>query len=228
MNGLLSQSIANLVVAEQQFTFLSGLPSAAQQIQSKASAVITNLIPQIQTMQRAVSDFVQTAIPQLNNIQMMVSNNQSLPQIKADVVTVQSEMSSLKSTVDGLLVQLNLASSPLHEYVPQLYSIKFGLTVQVQVLKWKSDVNDDYQSQISSLNAQINSLNTLQATCQQVAIDFQGVMRKTTEVQDSVNLLVSELSTMSSDLNEGEPLMIIKCFVMAAIPEVQALGVDAS
>jgi outer membrane murein-binding lipoprotein Lpp len=218
-------------------------------------------------MQQAVSNFVTTAIPQLNNIETMVSNNEPLPQIKTAMVTVQSEMSSLKSTVDGISVQINSASSQVSGYFNQLATIESGLTAQITTLqgklgdakseesaakkkyyyllalgpfglaglatalglylKWKSDVND-YESQISSLNAQITSLNTLQSNCQQMGSDFQGVITKTSRIQNSVDFLASELSTISSDLDAGSSLTVIGLYVNAAITEVQTLGVDAS
>ena len=272
MNGLLSQSIANLVVAEQQVTFLSGLPSAAQQIQSESSSVIRNLIPQIQTMQRAVGIFVAQAIPQFNTIETFVSNNQFPPQFKTEVITdeiagVQKAMNSLKSTVDGISVQIHLASSQVFSYFNQLATIESDLTAQTKTLqgklddaqseesatkkkyyyllalgplgliglatalglylKWRSDVND-YESQISSLNAQITSLNTLKSNCKQMGTDFQGVITKTSGIQNSVDFLVSELTAIRSDLNEGSSLTTIGIYVKTAITEVHTLGVDAS
>lgn len=135
MNGLLSQSVANLVAAEQQISAFSRLPPAAQQIQAESSSIISALVSPIQSMQQAVSSFVQTAIPQLKNIQIMVSSNQPLPQIKAAMAIVQNEVSSLKPTVDGISAQINSASSQVFGYFNQLATIESGLTAQITTLQ---------------------------------------------------------------------------------------------
>jgi hypothetical protein len=58
--------------------------------------------------------------------------------------------------------------------------------------------------------------------------DFQGVITKTSGIQNSVDFLVSELSTISSDLDGGSSLPVIGLYINTAITEVQTLGVDAS
>ncbi len=267
MSGYLSQAVTNLIAAEQQITALSGLPPAAQEIQSQSSVVISQMTPQIQTLQKAVSSFVQSAIPQLNSIETMVSGGQPLPQIKAAMANVQNEATALKSSVDGTSGQINAASSQVLGYFGQLATIESGLTQQMTTLqgqlgdaqgeedaaqkryyyllalgpfglvglavalglylKWKSDVND-YQSQISSLNTQINSLSAMNLACQQMGNNFQGVVAKISGVRNSVDFLASDILTIESDLDSGSALPVIGIMVNAAITEVTTLGVDAS
>ncbi|MEH2305152.1 hypothetical protein [Nostoc sp.] len=135
MSGFLSQVVANLVAAEQQIKSLSGLPAAAQQIQTNSSAIILPMVSQIQTMQQAGSGFVQTAIAQLNEIETMVLNNQVLPEIEAKMATVLSQASTLKSTVDEVFVRINSVSSQVLGYFNQLAVIESDLTSQMTALQ---------------------------------------------------------------------------------------------
>jgi len=135
MSSYLSQAVANLVAAEHEVKALSGLPTEAQQIQTELSVTISLMISQIQTMQTAVSSFVQIAIPELNNIEKMVSGNQPLPNIKAAVANVQSEASTLKSSVVEVSTQLKQVSSQAFGYFNQLHTIGSSLTAQIVTLQ---------------------------------------------------------------------------------------------
>ena len=94
-------------------------------------------------------------------------------------------------------------------------------------MKWQSDVNG-YESQISSLNTQINSFTAMKSACHTMGSDFQGVVTKISGVKNSVDFLTGDLLSVSSDLDSGSTLTVIDIMVTAAITEVTTLGVDAS
>lgn len=139
MGGLLSQAVTNLIEAEQQIKAISGLPPAAQEIQKNSLNVISPMVSQIQSMQKAVNNYVETVTPQLNEIENMVSNNQPLPAIETKMTTVLNETNTLKSTVDNVSTQINSGLSEVLSYFDQLSAIETDLNKQITKLQGKLD-----------------------------------------------------------------------------------------
>jgi hypothetical protein len=135
MMGYLSQAVANLLATEQQIRSMSGLPAAAQAVQSASATLVGNLVPDIRSTQGKGTGFVATALPQLNEIETMLSNNANLPQIKAQMAVVMQEVLPLQSAVHQLVTEVSSASQTLFGYFNQLASIEAQINDQMTSLQ---------------------------------------------------------------------------------------------
>lgn len=129
--GVLSQALANLLSVEQQAASVSGLPAAAQQIQSSLATAIPALVSQIQAMQSVTESFVQTAVPQLSQ----VDPDAPLPAIQAKIAAVLTEANNLMTTVTQTSNQIGSLSSQLFGYFNQLAGIESDLDSQMTALQ---------------------------------------------------------------------------------------------
>lgn len=267
MSGLLSQAVANLTAATQQVSNLSGLPVEARHLQAATAGAITPLITQIRAMQLAGAGFVQTALPELNAIETLITNEQPLVSIKAEMARVLGRANVLDASVNQVTAQINSVSTLVFGDFNQLATIEAGLTTQMTTLhaqlgdaqgqedaaktryyylialgpfglvglavafglymKWRSDVNG-YESQISSLNGQINSLTAMRSACQLMGTDLQGVIAKASGIRNSVGSLTGSIQGINTDLSLGSSYIVLCVLVRAAITEVTTLGVDMS
>lgn len=132
MVGLLTQTLTNLLAAQQQIAALGGLPPAAQQIQAGCNALIQPMVTQTRALQQAVADFVQTATPQLAQVQSMLSAQAPLPDIKAAMSALQQQAQQLQGTANGTAGTL---TAQLMGYFNQLAGVEAGLQSQVTALQ---------------------------------------------------------------------------------------------
>ncbi|WP_072453574.1 hypothetical protein OPV09_15910 [Janthinobacterium sp. TB1-E2] len=135
MAGLLTQTLANLLAAQQQIAALGGLPPAAQQIQAGCNALIQPMVMQTRTLQQAVAAFVQAATPQLAQVQSMLSAQAPLPDIKAAMSALQQQARQLQGTANGTAGTLTAQTAQLMGYFNQLAGVEAGLQSQVTALQ---------------------------------------------------------------------------------------------
>ncbi len=223
--------------------------SQIQTMQKAVSSFVQIAIPQLNTIETMVS-----GNQPLPTIEEAIANiqNEAIA-LKSSVDGISGQINATSSQVFGYFDQLAAIESGLNAQMAALKGLLgnaqseeeaakkkyyylialgplglIGLAVALGLyLKWQSDVND-YERQISSLNAQINSFNAMKSACQQMGSDFQGVVTKIAGVRNSVDFLASDILTIRSDLDSGSTLTVIGIMVKAAITEVQTLGVDAS
>ncbi|MDB9390218.1 hypothetical protein [Microcystis aeruginosa] len=247
-------SISGLSEAAQQIqsessTAITKLIPQIQAMQQAINSFVQTAIPQLENTNTMISN--NQPLSQIKTMIAVLQNEVS--SLKSNVDDISSQNHSVSSLVFGYFNQLATIESSLTEQITSLqgqlgnaqseedaakkkylYLIALGsfgligLSVAPGLyLKWKSDVNS-YESETSSLNAQINSFNTLKSNCQLMATDLQGVTTKISSVQNSVDLLASEILTINSDLDSESILSVIGLKVNAAITEVNTLGIDAS
>ena len=223
--------------------------SQIQTMQKTVSSFVQIAIPQLNTIETMVSG--NQALPLIKEVIANLQNEASTlkssvdgisAQINADssqvlgyfgqLATIESDLTTKMTTLQG---QLGNAQSEEEATKKKYYYLLalgplglIGLAVALGLyLKWQSDVND-YERQISSLSAQINSFNAMKSACLLMGTDFQGVVTKISGVRNSVDFLASDILEINSDLDSGSALPIIGIMVKAAITEVTTLSVDAS
>ena len=268
MSGFLSQAVANLTLAEQQFAGISGLPSAAQSIEASLKASIAPVVMSIGTTQQAGTTFAKNAQARLNSIATALSvSNPDVAAVVAQMTSLREATSQFQSSANELAGQVTSMSSTVDGYFNQINSIEQAQSASITALQsnlgnaqseeevarkkyyyllalgpfglpglavalalyrhWQSEVNN-YQSQISVLKAQIASLTASQATCQLMATDLKSVVVGVSDVRNTVNLLVSDVLAISSDLNLGDSLTVLRIAVQTAATEVGTLLTDIS
>ncbi|MGX9729584.1 hypothetical protein ACWYXO_02990 [Janthinobacterium aestuarii] len=135
MAGLLTQTVANLLAAQQQIAALGGLPPAAQTIQAGCTGLIQPMVTQTRALQHDVAAFVQTATPQLAQVQTMLSAQAPLPDIKAAMSALQQQAQQLQGTANGTAGTLTTQTAQLMGYFNQLAGVEAGLQSQVTALQ---------------------------------------------------------------------------------------------
>jgi hypothetical protein len=218
-------------------------------MQKAVSSFVQIAIPQLNTIETMV--WGNQPLPQIKAAMANVQNEATALRSSVDGTSGQINTASsqvlgyfgqLATTESGLTAQMRTLQGHLGDaqgeedaaqkrYYYLLALGPFGLPGLAVALglyfKWKSDVNG-YESQISSLNAQINLFNAMKEACRLMGLDFQGVVTKLAGVRISVDILASDILTIESDLDSGSALPVIGIMVKAAITEVTTLGVDAS
>lgn len=135
MAGLLSQTLANLLAAQQQIAALGGLPPAAGPIQAGCTGLILPMLAQTRALQQAAAAFVQMATPQLAQVQAMLSANAPLPGIKAAMSALQQQAQQLQGMASGTAGTLTGQTAQLMGYFNQLASVEAGLQSQATALQ---------------------------------------------------------------------------------------------
>lgn len=214
VTGFVQQSTSELNKIETMVSGNQPLPTikaAMVNVQNEASVLQSN-VNGATTQIKTTSSKVLGYFGQLTTIES---------DLTAQMTTLQGQLGNAQSEED--------AAKKRYYYLLALGPFGLaGLAVALGLyLKWKSDVND-YESEVSSLNKQINLFKTMKSACQLLGTDFQMVVTKITGVKNSVDFLVSDILTIESDLDSGSALPIIEIKIKAAITEVTTLGVDAS
>lgn len=173
--------------------------------------------------------------------------------LKSTVDEMSSQIKSVQSQVIGYFDQLAVVESDLTKMMTTLqaqldnaeceekaakkkyyYLIALGpfgligLSVALGLyLKWQSDVNE-YESQISSLNVQINIFNSMKSICILMGKDFQEVVTRISDIRNMIDFIIGDILTIDSDLDSGSLLSVVMIKIHAAITEITTMGVDAS
>lgn len=135
MAGLLTQTLANLLAAQQQIAALGGRPSAAQPIEAACTGLILPMLAQTRALQQTVAAFVQTATPQLAQVQAMLSAQAPLPQIKAAMSSLQQQARQPQGTANATASTLTGQTAQLMGYFKQLAGAEAQLQGQVTALQ---------------------------------------------------------------------------------------------
>jgi chromosome segregation ATPase len=148
------------------------------------------------------------------------------------LAAIESELTTQMSALQGALGNAESEEDAAKKKYYYLIALGpfglIGLSVALGLfLKWRSDVNG-YESQISSLNAQINALTGLKSACQHMGTDFQAVITKNSGVRNSTDFLTSSIMNINNDVSTGTNHTVLGIMVRAAITEVTTLGVDMS
>ena len=134
-SGALSQSLANLTVAENQIGSIKNLPASAQRIQEESLSNIPKLISQIQSLQGYVAKYVESALPQLDTIETMLANNVPLEEIRTAVDNLRKETDFLNTILDPVMLCIEETIETMYGYPDQLTSILAGIIKQRTVLQ---------------------------------------------------------------------------------------------
>lgn len=135
MSGNLTQAIANLVAAEQHIAGLTGLPPAAQQLQSQFPAQIDLAVDYAKQVQHLSMDFATIAGPKLTRIETEISSGEQKSVIHISVADVQKQASDTQDAVGILVTKLKPVSTEIFGYFNQLASIESDLTAQMTKLQ---------------------------------------------------------------------------------------------
>lgn len=239
-------------IQEESSTAILATISQITTMQKTVSSFVEIAIPELNDIETMVSG--NKPLPQIKdaiaNVQKEASTLKSCvdgisAQIEAvyrqvlgyfdQLAVIESDLTAQMTTLQGQLANAQSEEKATKNKYYYLIALgPFGLVglaaALALYLKWQSDVNH-YESQISYLNAQINSFNVMKSICQLLGNDFQGVVSKISGVTNSVDFLVSDILAINSDLDSEDSenvLLFIGIKINAAITEVTTLGVDAS
>jgi hypothetical protein len=228
---------------------ISSLVSQIKSMQQAGSSFSQTALPQLNDIETMVSNEQPVAAIKAR---MAAVLGEAQP-LQSTVEEVSGQVASVSSLIFGYFNQLAAIESNLTTQMTALqgdlgnaeseedaarkryyYLIALGpfglvgLSVALGLyLKWRSDVNG-YESQISSLNAQINAIMAMKSACQQMGTDFQAVIAKSSGVRNSTDFLTGSIMNIDHDVGTGTNHTVLGIMVRAAITEVTNLGVDMS
>lgn len=199
-NGLLSQTITNLVNLNQQLGTLGNLPASAQGIQQSAQALFNTDVANLKTIQSDVLAYTTPTITQLNTA-LADLNSGNTTSAAAIATTANQGAKNLSGTVGGLLNDIMATKT-------QVISFSNSL----------SAIETDLQNQITSLNVQIQGA---QAKVDQynkekyyfLALGPFGLVGLATAIallatwNGKVNSLNSQISGMNAQISAAQMLI---------------------
>ncbi|MFC0140912.1 hypothetical protein ACFFJN_13010 [Erwinia mallotivora] len=196
-NGMLSQAISNIQQLQATINGFSGLPQQAIAIQQSTSALLNDLLPQVQEMQKQVLALGITLQSQLNQ-QMTILNTQSASQLRAALQQVQTEI----SPVDGLVNQTIKAGKAANEKIIQdnieLQQIDVSLQNSIAGL----------QSNLAGANQQLDTLNKQKYYWLALGIlGVPGLIAMAVELskaQDNVNGLQGQVNQIQQQIQSQQ------------------------
>lgn len=220
-----------------------------QAMQTEVNTFVQDATSQLEQVETMIAGNQPLAMmqPPLKNVQTDALELQALmssmvTEIKAtssqvlgylsQLTTIESDLTAQMTSLQGQLGDAQSSEEATKKKYYWLIALgPLGLAGLAAALalykKWKSEVND-YESQISALNAQINSFNGMKSACQLMGSDFQGMITKLTGIQNSVGFLTSDILNIEDDVEIAADLFTIGLVVKAASTEITTLGVDAS
>ena len=134
-SGTLSQSVANLQLAEDQVRSVGNLPSAAQRIQSHSVTLISKMTSQIESIHGSVGNFVKSALQEFEKIEIMLKSNENLVTISESIEIV--ETNKLDTIATQVLANIQIFTSTMCGYSNQLSQIETDLTNRTTGLQGK-------------------------------------------------------------------------------------------
>lgn len=246
LNGL---PAAAKTIQSESLAAISPAITQVQSLQTAVAGFVKNATAQLQSIEtmvlggqplaqiQAAMGKVQTEANALKSTSE--ATDASIASLQSQVLGYFGELAGIESDLSGqmsaLQGQLGTARGEEDAAKKKYYYLLalgpfglVGLAVALGLyLKWKSDVNG-YESQISSLEAQIYTFETLRAATRLIGSDFQGVVTKISGVKNSVEFIAADILTIDTDVGTGTDLSTIAIMVKAAMTEVATLGVDAS
>lgn len=132
MVGILSQAMANVVLAEQHVQALGGLSPDAINIQSQMVASIGNIMPEIEQLQKIVLLYVDNAQRQIDEIENLLSDDVPLEVV---IAQLQEDSSDVKVDVDSLTIKIVSVVDQVYGFANQLATVQSQLKLQIATLQ---------------------------------------------------------------------------------------------
>ncbi|WP_199737297.1 hypothetical protein [Erwinia psidii] len=147
-NGMLSQAIINIEQLKNTLNGFSGLPAQAVEIQQNTSAMLNDLLPTLQGMQKQVLTTGQTLQTQLNQ-QLATLNTETPEQLRAAISQLQEEVSQAAQPASQALTAANAANNKVTQNNLALQQIDVSLQNDIAGL----------QSNLSGATQELDALN---------------------------------------------------------------------
>jgi DNA repair ATPase RecN len=197
-NGLMSQAIANVRLAQGQLAAISGLPGGAPAVQASIASTLATLIPPVETAASAVLSFARQAAQPLDAASAAIGAGDATA-LKTALDSFQSAITPVMSAVKAATNGVQASSAVLAADDQTLAAI--GSSLQAQIT--------DANTQADAASAQADSLD--QSKYYWLALGPFGLVglaiciAEITEASNNVNSLrqrVSELRAQSSQWSQ--------------------------
>jgi hypothetical protein len=147
--NLVSQALSNAKSTSQEIAALTGLPSEAVPTQAAAVALVGQIVPPVNDMQRSVRQFLQVATPLLTGA-LAALDGPAPVQAKTAIAGIQNAAKDVGTVITKAGTAVKTARDNIDTDIQALANVQRGLDGEIAAARAQQQT---YKAQVDSLNS---------------------------------------------------------------------------